>query len=252
MAAPKCILGRKVGMTQVFGEDGARIGVTVIEAGPCKVLQVKAKEAGELPESDQKGNVNLGRKKGKKERARNGDGYYALQLGFGAKKAKNTSNAELGHVARSGGEPRRFVREVRLDGPAELKAGDDVTVSIFDGVKKVDVIGTSKGKGFAGVMKRHNFSGQRASHGNSKNHRTGGGLGRHMSTNKGVPKGKRMAGHMGDVRVTVQGLKLVKADAEKNLLMVQGSVPGANGSFVLVRHSIQEAVRLHKAKAGKK
>lgn len=221
MSKPNQILGRKIGMTQVFDEKGNRFGVTVIEAGPCAVLQVKTAKT---------------------------DGYDAVQLGFADKREKNTSKPLVGHFEKAGTAPKRYVREVRLDGPAELKVGDSVTVSALDGVKKVDVIGLTKGKGFAGVMKRWNFSGFGASHGCSKRHRSPGALGRHMSINKGVPKGKRMAGHLGQERVTIQGLGLVKIDVEHNLLLVRGAVPGANGDFVIVRKSIQEKVREDKAK----
>lgn len=220
MSSATSILGRKVGMTQVFDDKGARIGVTVIEAGPCKVLQVKTTER---------------------------DGYHALQLGFADKREKNTSMPLLGHFGKAGSTPKRFVREVRLPAAPEDKAGEDVTVGIFEGVSKVDVTGISKGKGFMGVVTRWHFHGLRASHGCSKRHRAPGGLGRHMSINKGVPKGKKMAGHMGQDQVTIQGLRIVKIDPENNILLVQGAVPGANGDFVVVRRSIQEKVRADKA-----
>lgn len=219
MSDVNSILGRKVGMTQIFDEKGTRVGVTVIEAGPCKVLQVKTEES---------------------------DGYNALQLGFDEKKEKNTKKPLLGHFDKAGTTPKRFVKEVRTAEAPEQQVGDDVTLEIFDGVQKVDVVGTSKGKGFAGTIKRWNFHRQPASHGNSKNHRTPGGLGRQMSVNKGVPKGKKMSGHLGTERITVQGLKLVKADPEHSLLLVRGSVPGANGSYLVIRKSIQEKVRLDK------
>ncbi|MCZ7645217.1 MAG: 50S ribosomal protein L3 [Planctomycetota bacterium] len=224
MSSATGILGRKVGMTQVFDETGNRVGVTVLECGPCKVLQVKDGEK---------------------------DGYHAIQLGFGAKKEKNTAKPLLGHFAKAASEPKRLIREIRLGKAPEDKLGDEVTVAIFEGIQKVDVTGASKGKGFAGTIKRYNFQRQRATHGNSKHHRALGSLGRHMSINKGVPKGKKMPGHMGDERVTVQGLKVVKVDAEHNLLLVQGAVPGCNGAFVTVRKSIQEKVREDKAKRPK-
>lgn len=221
MSKPTGILGRKIGMTQVFDDQGNRVGVTVIEAGPCAVLQVKTVKK---------------------------DGYDALQLGFADKREKNTTKPLVGHFAKANATPKRYVREVRLDGPAEAKVGDSVTVNVLEGVQKVDVIGLNKGKGFAGVMKRWNFRGFGASHGCSKRHRSPGSLGRHMSINKGVPKGKRMAGHLGQERITIQGLKLVKIDGEHNLLLVKGAVPGANGDLVIVRKSIQEKVREDKAK----
>ena len=221
MSKPNGILGRKIGMTQVFDEQGNRICVTVIEAGPCTVLQVKTEES---------------------------DGYHALQLGFADKREKNTSKPLVGHFAKANTAPKRYVREIRLDGPAELKIGEAVTVNVLDGVQKVDVIGLSKGKGFAGTMKRWNFKGSPASHGCSKRHRSPGALGRQMSVNKGVPKGKRMSGHLGQERITIQGLKLVKIDDEHNLLLVKGAVPGANGDFLIVCKSIQEKVREDKAR----
>jgi large subunit ribosomal protein L3 len=207
------ILGRKVGMTQIWTEGGIRVGVTVVEAGPCKVLQVKNEQT---------------------------DGYNALQLGFGDKKEKNTTKPLFGHFDKAGSTPKSFVREFRLADAPEAKLGDEVTVTTMEGIKYVDVIGISKGKGFQGVMKRHNFKGMPASHGCSKRHRSPGGLGRQMSINKGVPKGKKMAGHMGSERVTIQALELVKIDAENNLLLIKGSVPGANGTYLIVNKGIRE------------
>lgn len=219
------ILGRKLGMTQIFSEKGNRIPVTVIQAGPCKVLQVK---------NDQS------------------DGYFALQLGFADAKEKNSSRAIVGHCDKAGAAPQRYIREVRLAAAPEEKLGDEVKVNVFDAIKYVDVTGISKGKGFQGVMKRHNFRGLPASHGCSKRHRAPGGLGRQMSINKGVPKGKRMAGHMGAERVTVQALEVVKVDAENNLLLVRGAVPGANGSYVIVNKAIREKAIADAAARNKK
>jgi large subunit ribosomal protein L3 len=221
MSKPNGILGRKIGMTQVFDDQGNRVGVTVIEAGPCAVLQIKTEES---------------------------DGYHALQLGFADKREKNTTRPLVGHFTKANTAPKRYVREIRLDGPAEAKVGEMVTVEVLDGAQKVDVIGLSKGKGFAGTMKRWGFGGSPASHGCSKRHRSPGSLGRQMSVNKGVPKGKRMSGHLGQERITTQGLKLVKIDGEHNLLLVKGTVPGANGDFLIVRKSIQEKVREDKKK----
>jgi large subunit ribosomal protein L3 len=223
------ILGRKLGMTQIFDEKGTRVPVTVIEAGPCKVLQIKTVES---------------------------DGYQAVQLGFGERKAKNTSLPLIGHFDKAGSTPKRFVREFRAEGPIQLKVGDDVKVSVLEGVKWVDVIGTSKGKGFQGGVRRWHFHGLRASHGCSKRHRAPGSLGRACSISKGVPKGKHMAGHMGDRRVTVQGLAVVRVDPEKNLLLVKGAVPGANGGFLVIRRGlrcVREAARgKHVVEAGEK
>lgn len=227
MSSSVGILGRKIGMTQIFSEKGERIPVTVIEAGPCKVLQVKNAKT---------------------------DGYNAIQIGFSDAKEKNTPKPVIGHCEKAGSGPKRFIREIRLNAEAVEKLGDEVTVSIFDKITFVDVTGISKGKGFQGVMKRHNFHGMPASHGCSKRHRAPGGLGRQNSINKGVPKGKKMAGHMGSERVTVQGLKVVRVDLENNILLVRGAVPGANGGYVMVHKAIVEkkiADALAKAKAAK-
>ena len=221
MSSATGILGRKIGMTQVWTAAGLRVPVTVIQAGPCKVLQVKTPET---------------------------DGYFALQLGFGAAKEKNTSSPLLGHFEKANSPPKRLVREIRLDAQPEDKIGDEVTVKVLENIKFVDVTGTSKGKGFAGVVKRHGFHGMGASHGTSKRHRSPGGLGRSYSISKGVPKGKRMAGHMGAERVTIQSLELIKVDADNNLLLVKGAVPGANGSFVIVNKGLREKVVADAAK----
>jgi large subunit ribosomal protein L3 len=220
MPAATGLLGRKIGMTQIFDEKGNRVGVTVIEAGPCKVLQVRTAEK---------------------------DGYCALQLGFADKREKVTSKPLVGHFLKAQSPCKRFVREIRMAGAPDEKVGDEVTVKVFENVRKVDVQGVSKGKGFAGVIKRWGFHGMSASHGTSKRHRAPGSLGRHMSISKGVPKGKRMAGHLGQEKVTVQGLRVVQLDPEHNLVLVRGAVPGANGDFVIVRTSIQEKVRADKA-----
>jgi large subunit ribosomal protein L3 len=219
------ILGRKIGMTQIFNEKGDREGVTVILAGPCKVLQVK---------NDQS------------------DGYHAVQLGFAEAKEKNSSRAVVGHCDKAGAPPQRFIKEIRLLGAPDEKIGDEVKVSVFENIKFVDVTGTSKGKGFQGVMKRHKFHGMPASHGCSKRHRSPGGLGRQQSINKGVPKGKKMAGHMGDERVTVQALRVARIDVENNLIMVRGSVPGGNGTYVIVNKAIREKVLADSAARNKK
>ena len=213
MSSSTGILGRKIGMTQIFNESGNRVPVTVIQAGPCRVLQVKTDKT---------------------------DGYFALQLGFSDAKEKNSSKAQVGHCDKAGSGPKRFVREVRLFAAPEDKVGDDVTVADMEKLKYVDVTGTSKGKGYQGVMKRHHFHGLPASHGCSKRHRSPGGLGRQNSINKGVPKGKKMPGHLGDDTVTVPGLQLVRVDVANNLLLVKGAIPGANGTYVQVHKSIRE------------
>jgi large subunit ribosomal protein L3 len=226
MSSATGILGRKIGMTQVWNEAGLRVPVTIVEAGPCKVLMVKTDKT---------------------------DGYFALQLGFAEAKEKNTSKPLVGHFDKAGTTPKRLVREIRLNAAAEDKVGDEVTVKVLEGMKYVDVTGTSKGKGFQGVMKRHNFHGMPASHGCSKRHRSPGGLGRQNSINKGVPKGKRMAGHMGDETVTIQALEVIKIDAENNIVLIKGAIPGANGTFVEVHKAIREKVIADAAaKRGKK
>ncbi|MBX7165284.1 MAG: 50S ribosomal protein L3 [Pirellulales bacterium] len=221
------ILGRKVGMTQIFDEAGNVIPVTVLEVGPCKVLQVKTVET---------------------------DGYEALQLGFLDKPRRLASRSERGHVAaldskrakaranagveagaKAGCEPQRFVREIRGN-VGETKVGDSVLVSVFEGVVRVDVTSTSKGRGFAGVMKRHNYRGQRATHGVKKVHRLPGSIGNSQFPGH-VVRGRRMAGHLGDARVTARNLRLVRIDAENNLLLVSGAVPGPNGGYVVVRQT---------------
>jgi large subunit ribosomal protein L3 len=210
------LLGRKLGMTQIFDASGSALGVTVIEVGPCPVLQVKTPET---------------------------DGYHAIKVGFGAAKEKNVTKPMQGIFKKAGANVCRWTREVRLEQAAEQKVGDLIKVDEFNGVEKVDVTGITLGKGFAGGMKRWNFRGQPASHGCSKRHRAPGGLGRQGSVNKGVPKGKRMAGHLGSEQVTVIGLKVVHLDPEKNLLLVKGAVPGHKEALLLVRKSLKEKVR---------
>jgi large subunit ribosomal protein L3 len=206
------LIGKKVGMTQVYSETGELVPVTVIEAGPCPVVQVKRQET---------------------------DGYNAIQIGFGSKKEKNTSNGALGHFKKAGTSPLRFLREIRLAEAPESELGTSLTVEIFQDHKKVDVIGTTKGRGFQGVVKRWNFAGGPASHG-SMFHRRGGSYGMCQWPGE-VVKGKKMPGHFGTDRRTVQNLKVVKIIPEKNLILVKGSVPGAPGSMVMVRKAIKTA-----------
>lgn len=234
------ILGKKVGMTQIFQPDGSCVPVTVIQAGPCKVLQVRMATAAEHPEGHRTAVYNLGKKRGKQNRPRRGDGYYALQLGFDSKPARVTNNAELGTNKKAGVDGgMRYVREFRLDQAPTQKAGDDITLQVLDGVKFVDITGITKGRGWAGTIKRHKFSRQPTSHGNSLNHRTGGGLGRQHSISSGVPKGKRMAGHYGVEQVTMQRLQVVKVDAERNLIMVKGAVPGHVNGYLTVKPTVK-------------
>lgn len=206
------LIGKKVGMTQVYSETGELVPVTVIEAGPCPVVQVKRQAT---------------------------DGYNAIQIGFGSKKEKNTSNGALGHFKKAGTPALRFLREIRLSEEPESELGSSLTVEIFQDHQKVDVIGTTKGRGFQGVVKRWNFAGGPASHG-SMFHRRGGSYGMCQWPGE-VVKGKKMPGHFGTDRRTVQNLKVVKIIPEKNLILVKGSVPGASGSMVMVRKAIKTA-----------
>jgi large subunit ribosomal protein L3 len=202
------LIGRKLGMTQVFGENGALTPVTVIAAGPCVVVQRKTVER---------------------------DGYEAVQLGLvDVRAAKRANKPSRGHHAKAGVPPTRVRREFRLDAAdAEVKPGDSIGVSIFDGVSAVDVIGTSKGKGFQGVVRRHKFRGGAKSHGSMFN-RAPGSIGSSAFPSR-VMRGMRAAGHMGQARVTVKNLAVVRLDADRNLLLVRGAVPGPPGAMVVVR-----------------
>jgi large subunit ribosomal protein L3 len=203
------LIGRKIGMTQLFQDDGVVVPVTVIEAGPCVVVQ---------------------------RRTTDKDGYEAVQLGLvDAKSAKKANKPQRGHHEKAGVPPTRLLREFKLLGESELKPGDAVSVDIFEGVSNVDVIGTSKGKGFQGVIKRCGFHGGKASHG-SMFHRAPGSIGQSASPSK-VMKGMGMPGQMGNCRVAVKNLKVVRVDAEKNLLLVRGAVPGSRGTTLLVHRS---------------
>ena len=233
------ILGKKLGMTQLFQEDGTWIPVTVVQAGPCKVLQVKVAETSDLPEEAQTATRNLGKKRGKTKRPRRRDGYYGLQLGFDEKREKRATKAEIGHTERSASKPQRFVREIRYADKPPFNAGDEIRVDVLKDVKKVDVTGISKGRGFSGTIRRHNFHRQSSTHGNSKSHRRMGGIGRQYSTNKGVTKGKKMPGHYGAQRTTVQSLEVVKIDEERNLLFLRGAVPGHRSGYVIVRQAVK-------------
>ncbi|MHC4543036.1 MAG: 50S ribosomal protein L3 [Planctomycetota bacterium] len=207
------LLGKKVGMTQVYDEAGKLLPVTVIQAGPCVIMQVKTAE---------------------------NDGYNAVQLAFDDVKPSRRKNPQVGHAKKADTTPKKFVKEMRLPEEAEpeYKVGDAITVSVFEENKFVDVVGTSKGKGFAGVMKRHGFGGFPASHGTERKHRAPGSISSFASDagHGGKPKkGKKMAGHMGNRRVTTKNHRLVAIDEEKNLLVVKGAVPGPAGGYCLVR-----------------
>lgn len=205
------IIGKKIGMTQVYDENNVLVPVTVVEAGPCPVVQVKTIAT---------------------------DGYNAVQLGFSAKKAKNSSKAELSHAKKAGLDlAPRILDEVRLTDAPDVKAGDTVTVAAFTAGQIVDVIGVTKGKGFAGVVKRFRVAGGPATHG-SMFHRRIGSVGMRQTPGR-VWKNQKMPGHMGTERRTVQNLRIVRVDADKNLLLVRGAIPGANGDTVVVRSAIK-------------
>lgn len=207
------LIGRKAGMTRIFVESGESIPVTVIEVLPNRVTRVRTAEA---------------------------DGYSAVQVTAGAVKVNRLSKAEAGHFAAAGVEPGRGLWEFRADVAelASLKAGDSITVEHFASGQKVDVEGVSRGKGYQGGIKRWNFSMQDATHGNSRAHRAPGSIGQRQSPGR-VFKGKKMAGHMGSDQVSIQGLEVVRVDAEKNLLLVKGAIPGAPGNDVIVRPAVK-------------
>lgn len=233
------LLGKKLGMTQIFEEDGTCVPVTVLEVGPCKVLQVKAATVAELPEEERKATLNRGKRKGSTERPRRDDGYYAVQLGYDPKPAKSSKKAESGHAGKAGGPPCRFVREFRFADLPPYKRGDELKVDSLGDVARVDVTGTTKGRGFAGTIKRYGFARQATTHGNSKSHRRVGGIGRQYSTSHGVPKGKKMPGHLGVARRTTQNVEVVKIDGERNLLYLRGAVPGHRDGYVTIIRSVK-------------
>jgi len=202
------MIGKKIGMTRLFDDEGRHVPVTVIEVGPCIVTQVKTVK---------------------------NDGYGAVQVGFGARKAKNTPMGMQGHFRKADCDPLRTVREFQLDASDELKLGDTVNVSIFDGVLKVDVTGTTKGRGFSGTIRRHNMHRGPASHG-SKNVRMSGSIGMHTKPGR-VIKNTRMAGQYGNKQETKKNLVIVRVDSERNLLLVRGSVPGSKNGIVTIRVS---------------
>ncbi len=209
------LLGKKIGMTRVYVEGDKSVPVTVIQAGPCPVLQVK--KAGE------------------------NDRYNAVQLGFDDVKAHRSTVPMIGHAGKAGTGPKRFIREIHLADEPQASLGDVWTVEVFEsaGTRHVDIIGTTKGAGYTGVMKRYGFGGQPASHGTERKHRSPGGIGANAPRGIGqsVKKGKRMAGHMGHVRRTSRNQELVRVDKENHLLLVKGSVPGPNGGYVVIRQA---------------
>jgi large subunit ribosomal protein L3 len=207
------LLGKKIGMTRVYDDSGTITPVTVIQAGPCTVMQVKSAE---------------------------NDGYSAVQLGYNDIKQSRRKKPATGHAKKAGTVAKKFVKEMSVSEPAEYKRGDQISVSAFSEVKYVDVMGTSKGKGFAGVMKRHGFGGFPASHGTERKHRAGGSISSFASDaghGGDLKKGKRMAGQMGGKRTTTKNHQLVSIDEERNLLVVKGAVSGPSGGYVVVRTS---------------
>ncbi len=214
------LLGIKKGMTRVFTDDGRSLPVTVLEVGPCVVTQIRTEKT---------------------------DGYNAVQIGFGDIKARTSTMSLIAHDAKAGSAPRRFHGEFLVEDPSQYELGQTLTTADFAKVGYVDVSGTSKGKGFAGGMKRHGFKGQQATHGVERKHRSPGSIGGHAN-NAGkagrIKKGKKMAGQMGAERITVRSLDVVRIDTERNLMLVKGPVPGHNGALVEVRPS----VRLYKTK----
>ena len=226
MAAPTSVMlmGRKIGMTRVFTDKGENVPVTVLAVGPCVVTQVKTADS---------------------------DGYAAVQIGFEEIKPKNSTFPLIAHDAIAKTTPKRFHREFRVDDKSAggFSRGQTLDVSALDGTHFVDVIGQSKGKGFAGVMKRHHFKGMFASHGTERKHRSPGSIGSFCSNRGfggGLVKGKKMPGHMGDERVTARSLEVVSVDKDQGLLLVKGPVPGATGGMIMVR----PATRLNRKKAG--
>ncbi|MGM0614199.1 MAG: 50S ribosomal protein L3 [Pseudomonadota bacterium] len=206
------LVGTKAGMTRVFTEDGASVPVTVIEVDPNRVTRVKSVET---------------------------DGYAAVQVTTGSRKAKHLTKAQAGQFAKAGVEAGRSLMEFRLEeGEQAPEVGGELTVSLFEAGQKIDVTGTSKGKGFQGAVKRWNFRTQDNTHGNSLSHRAPGSIGMCQTPGR-VFKGKKMAGQMGNVRCTVQSLEIVRVDAERNLLLIKGAVPGATGSNVIVRSAVK-------------
>jgi large subunit ribosomal protein L3 len=205
------LIARKVGMTRVFDAEGAHVPVTVLQVEKCEVVAVRTADK---------------------------DGYDAVQLGVGTAKVKNVTKAQRGHFAKAKVEPKRKVAEFRVSADALIDVGAELSAAHFIPGQFVDVTGTSIGKGFAGVMKRHNFGGLRASHGVSISHRSHGSTGHRQDPGR-VFKGKKMAGHLGDERITTQNLKVVSTDVERGLLLIQGSVPGAPGGYVLVKDAVK-------------
>jgi len=211
MSDVKAILGEKLGMTQIFGDDGSAIPVTVIKAGPCYVTQIRTPER---------------------------DGYVAVQLGFGDIAPRKVRKPAQGHFAAAGAQAVKHLVELRTDNAGSFTPGQELKADVFEPGEAVDVIGVSKGKGFAGNMKRHNFGGMPASHGTDRKHRQSGSVGAGTTPGR-VFRGKKMPGHMGHERVTIMNLRVVEADPERNLLLVRGAVPGPNGGLLMIRSAVK-------------
>lgn len=207
----KGLLGKKLGMTQIFDENNHVVPVTVVEAGPCVITQIRTQET---------------------------DGYTAIQIAYGDIDPRKVKKPQAGHFNKAGVTPRRHVAEIRMDDVSGYELGQEITANIFDGITFVDVTGITKGKGFAGGMKRHGFAGQGAGHGNQASHRRVGGIGA-CATPGRVFKGKRMAGRMGQDRVTTQNLKIQKIDADVNLILIKGAIPGNRGGIVTVKTAVK-------------
>ncbi len=208
------LVGRKVGMTRLYNEDGSATPVTVLEMTPNRISQLKTVES---------------------------DGYAAIQTTSGTKKVSRVNKAQAGHYAKAGVVAGTVTRESRIDDLGDYEVGGELTVDIFEEGQMIDVTGTSQGKGFAGVIKRHHFAGKDATHGNSINHRTPGSIGMCQTPGR-VFKGKKMTGHMGNVQRTQQNLTVVRVDAEKNVLLVKGAVPGSKGGSIIVKAAVKAAV----------
>lgn len=206
----KALLGKKLGMTQIFSEDDRLIPVTVVEAGPCVVTQVKTEK---------------------------NDGYSAIQIGYEDVEERKTKKPLKGHFAKANVTPKRYLAEIKLDEPGEFKSGDKLTADIFSAGDKADIVGISKGKGFQGVMKRHGFSGGPGGHG-SHFHRAPGSIGASSFPSR-VVKGRRMPGRMGGERVTSMNLEIVKVDPEQNIILLRGAVPGGKGSLIMIKQSVK-------------
>ena len=207
----KGLLGKKLGMTQIFDENNHVVPVTVVEAGPCVITQIRTQET---------------------------DGYTAIQIAYGDIDPRKVKKPQAGHFNKAGVTPRWHVAEIRMDDVSGYELGQEITANIFDGITFVDVTGITKGKGFAGGMKRHGFAGQGAGHGNQASHRRVGGIGA-CATPGRVFKGKRMAGRMGQDRVTTQNLKIQKIDADANLILIKGAIPGNRGGIVTVKTAVK-------------